>query len=110
MFEYTGKSIEIQYENGNHYKVDYISDNKLRWRSLVERTDGLPLSGDETYYLNQQADNIFTVSWIEETGATVTQNLDFNKMEAYAFVSWNDPSARGGRALLSQHGVITLSK
>ncbi len=64
------------------------------------------MTGEETYYLNQQSDNLFTLRWIEETGFSVTQNLDFDKMEVYAFMSWNDEAARGGRAILDHRGTI----
>lgn len=66
------------------------------------------MTGEETYYLNQQTDDIFTLSWIEDTGISVTHNLDFKKMEVYAFMSWNEPSARGGRAILDHRGTIAF--
>lgn len=106
MFKYTGKTVELKYETGYHFKVEYLTENKLRWTSLKERTDGAPMTGEETYYLNRQADEIFTLNWIEDTGLSVSQNLDFNKMEVYAFMSWNDLSARGGRAILEHRGAI----
>lgn len=106
MFNYVGKSIEVKYETGYHFRIDYLSNTKMKWTSLVERTDGRPMVGEETYYLNEQADNIFTVTWIEETGVTVAQNLDFNKMIVYAFMTWPDETGRGNRAFLAHHGTI----
>lgn len=106
MFKYVGKSVELKYETGFYFRVDYLTENTLRWTSLKERTDGAPMTGEETYYLNQQGDNIFTLSWIEDTGFSVSQNLDFDKMEVYAFMSWNDENARGGRAILDHRGII----
>lgn len=106
MFEHTGRTVELKYDTGYHFRVEYLAENKLRWTSLKERTDGVPMVGEETYCFNRQTDKIFTLSWIEETGFSVSQNLDFNKMEVYAFMSWNDPSARGGRAILDHRGTI----
>lgn len=108
MFKYIGKTVELKYETGYHFKIEYLTENRLRWTSLKERTDGAPMTGEETYYFNQQAQNIFTLSWIEDTGFSVSQNLDFNKMVVYAFMSWNDPSARGGRAILDHRGTIAF--
>ena len=74
---------------------------------------GVPLqrlirTGEETYYLNRQTDDMFTLSWIEDSGFSVSSNLDFNRMVVYAFMSWNDHSARGGRAILDHRGTIAF--
>ncbi len=106
MFKFIGKSVELKYETGYHFRMDYLTENQLRWTSLIENTDGTPVTGEETYYLNQQASNIYTLSWIEDSGFSVTQNLNFDKMEVYAFMSWNDENARGGRATLDHRGTI----
>lgn len=106
MFKYVDKSVELKYETGFHFRVDYLSNNRLRWTSLKERTDGAPMTGEETFYWNQQTDNIFTLSWIEDNGFSVSQNLDFDKMVVYAFMSWNDEKERGGRAILDHCGTI----
>lgn len=110
MFKYVGKTVELKYETGYHFKVEYLTESRLRWTSLNERDDGAPVTGEETYCLNQQTDDIFTISWIEETGFSVSQNLDFKSMKVYAFMSWNDPSARGGRAILDHRGTIAFMK
>ncbi len=106
MFKVIGKSLEVKYETGYHFKVDYLTENKLRWTSLAQRSDGAPMTGEETCYLHQQTNDIATVSWIEDTGITVSQNLDLAKMEVYAFMTWSDKTARGGRAALAHKGWV----
>ena len=106
MFKYVGKSVELKYETGFHFRMDYLSDNELRWTSLNEPTDDSPTTGEEIFYINQQAENIYTISWIEDSGFSVTQNLDFNKMEVYAFMSWNDSNKKNGRDILDHRGTI----
>lgn len=103
MFKYIGKKVELKYETGFHFRMEYIDENTLSWTSLKEGEDA---SGIEKYYLHEQGNDIYTLSWIEDTGFSVTQNLDFNKMEVYAFMSWNDESKRGGRDILDHNGTI----
>lgn len=105
MFKYIGKTVELKYETGFHFKVEYLSENQLRWTSLKEDEDG-PTSGEEKYYLNEQGEDLYTISWIEDTGFSVTQNLDFNSMKVYAFMSWSDENERGGRGILDHRGTI----
>lgn len=106
MFKYAEKTVELKYETGYHFRIKYLGEDKLRWTSLVNRVDGAPMSSEETFYLHQQAPEIFTLSWIEQTGFSVTQNLDFEKMEVYAFMSWPDPKERGQRGVLAHRGTI----
>ncbi|MDR2929728.1 MAG: hypothetical protein LBV06_02295 [Propionibacteriaceae bacterium] len=108
MFAYTGRSIEVKYDTGYHFRIDYLPNHQMRWTSLKKRTDGAPMTGVETYHLHQQGEHIFTLNWIEDSGLSVSQNLDFTKLEVYAFMSWNDSTARGGRAILEHQGKITL--
>ncbi|MDR2974253.1 MAG: hypothetical protein LBV00_06010 [Propionibacteriaceae bacterium] len=108
MFPHTGRSIEILYNTGYHFRVDYLPDQQLRWTSLADRADGGPLTGTETYHLHQQSPTIFTLNWIEDSGLTVSQNLDFAAKQAYTFMTWADPTARGGRAFLEHVGRITM--
>ncbi len=108
MFKYVGRAIEVEYTTGYHFKIDYLSDDRLQWISLNDRTDGLPMIGEETYYLHTLAKNIFAINWIEATGTVVSQTLDLDKGEVYAFMTWDDPSARGGRAMLAHSGTVKL--
>jgi len=107
-FPYTGKSIEVLYETGYHFRIDYLENNQLRWTSLAERSDGGPMTGVETYYLYQIEDNIYAIDWIEASGLSVSQILNFKNNEVYAFMAWNDTSKPGGRDILAHKGKITL--
>lgn len=108
MFKYVDKILEWKSDYGYHFKVEFLAENKLRRTSLKERTDWSPLSDEETYYINQQAENIFTISWVEASGLAVSENLDFDKMTVYAFIPVNEPSARGGRFALKQRGSFSF--
>lgn len=106
MFEYTGKTIEVIYETGFHYKIEYLQDNKLRWTNLGKGAPGAPESAEETYYLYDQGNNQYMMNWVEEGGLVVSQVINFNKMTAFAFLSWDDSSYRGNRATLPQKGTL----
>ena len=108
MFKYVGKAIEVKYETGYHFKIEYLSEDRLRWTSLEERTDGAPMTGEETFYLNQQSEDIFTFNWIEDTGLSVSQNVDFKAMTVYAFMSWNDATQKSGRGILAHKGIANF--
>jgi phenolic acid decarboxylase len=108
MFKYVGAKIDVNYETGYHFEVEFLSDSKLRWTSLKERDDGAPMVGEETFYPYELDDGIYAINWIEDTGIVVAQNLNFKKMEVHAFMTWNDKSARGGRAMLDHKGSIKV--
>lgn len=108
MFKYVGKALEVKYITGYHFRIEYLTENTLRWTSLNERTDGAPMTGEETFYLHQQRDEIFTISWVEDSGIVVSQNLDLERGKVYAFMTWNEPSARGGRDVLAHEGTVKL--
>jgi len=108
VFKHVGQSIELLYNTGYHFRVDYLSDNKLKWTSLAKRTDGAPDTGEETFYYHELGDDLYIISWIEESGFTVSQTLDFKNGTVYAFMSWADPKARGGRAFLAHEGTFKI--
>ncbi len=108
MFKYVGSAVEVEYSTGYHFKIEYLSENTMRWTSLSQRTDGLPMVGEETYYLHALAEEIYAISWIEDSGVVVSQTLDLDKGEVYAFMTWDDPQGRGGKAMLAHSGTAKL--
>lgn len=34
MFKHVGKTVELKYETGYHFKIEYLTENRLRWTSL----------------------------------------------------------------------------
>ncbi|HBT94696.1 MAG TPA: hypothetical protein DEB24_00595 [Coriobacteriia bacterium] len=108
MFKYVGRALEVEYTTGYHFKIEYLTENTMRWTSLKERTDGLPMVGEETFYLHALGEEIFAINWVEDTGTVVSQTLDLAKGDVYAFMTWNDPEARGGRAVLAHNGTAKL--
>lgn len=105
MFAQVGHAIEVLYSTGYHYLIEYLDDKHLRWTSLQESNQE---SGIDIYYVNVQANNIYTISWIEKSGFSVSQNLNLITLEVYAFMSWNDSSAYGGRAILDHKGTFRI--
>ena len=81
-----GKQLEVKYETGAHYRMTYLSEN---WAYEV-------------------AEGIYHIDWIEQDGMTAAQTVDFNKLQATAFLTWGDESERGGRGKILMHGTITV--
>lgn len=107
MFKYVGRSVEVKYENGYHFKMDYLSEDTLRWTSLVKR-ENMPMTGTQRYYLNEQGNEIVTISWVEADGFSVSQNVDYANGTVYSFMTWNDENAYGGRAVMADRGTVKL--
>jgi hypothetical protein len=104
MFEYINKSIEINYDNGNNYRVDYLSDKKLKWTNLDNRKD----TETDPYFINEQALGIFTIIWVEKSGLQVCQNLDFNTNQVYALLTWDNKKEFGNREIFIQEGTFDI--
>lgn len=106
MFEYVNKSIEINYDNGNHYRIDYLSDKELKWTNLDK-----PKETETNHYcINEQAMGIFTIIWIEKSGLQVCQNLDFNDNQVYALLTWDNKKEFGHREIFIQEGTFEVLK
>lgn len=110
MFKFINHSVVADYETGYLFQIDYLSENKLRWTSLKERTDGAPISGEETFYSKEIAHNVYFINWIEEGGLVVSQVADFTAMTVVAFMTWNDSNGRGNRSSLLHSGTLTFKK
>lgn len=106
MFKYTNKTIDVKYEAGLHYTIEYLPDNKLKWTTLGKSLDGAPEAAEETFYFVEIAPNVFNLNWIEESGISVSQTINFETKVVYAFLAWDDVTARGKRAFAEQHGKI----
>lgn len=108
MFKYDNKSVIADYETGYLFQIDYLGNNKLRWTSLKERTDGAPMSAEETFAYREISDDVFFINWIEEGGLVVSQIADFKNMKVTAFMTWDDETARGHRGELLHIGTLTF--
>ncbi|MDC1162317.1 phenolic acid decarboxylase [Tenacibaculum sp.] len=71
---------------GGKYEVSLLNDGKLHWKGLEggeKGKDGI----EKAYKTMKVADNIFTVSWLETVGYTVTVTVNLNKKKTYGIVS-----------------------
>ena len=103
-----GKQLEVKYETGANYRMTYLSENELKWEALSEVAEGEATTGTEPYWAYEVAEGIYHIDWIEQDGMTAAQTVDFNKLQATAFLTWGDESERGGRGKILMHGTITV--
>lgn len=107
MIKYIGKSIELNYENGNSFIIDFINKDKLKWR-MLDKENTKNIIGLEYFNWNEVSDDIFLLSWIEESGQTISQVLNFKENYVYVFLTWADSTARGRRAYSTNRGTIKI--
>lgn len=101
-----GRSAIIKFDSvGATAEVSYSTDAMLDWK-LTDQ-EGAVTNGTETMSYYKIADGIHFISWIEETGFTVSQIVDANKGTVKAFWSFADEaSPRGGRTSLFLDGSV----
>lgn len=106
--DYKGKRIDVNYETGYHFTIEYLSENELQWTALAKRAEGAPEVEKEPYSSYEIADHVFMINWIEESGLVVSQIADFNHGKVWAFMTWPDEKARGNRAQLLHKGTLSV--
>lgn len=106
MNKYINKTIEVKYETGYHFKISYVTENRLHWVSQKVRVDGGEMEGEEFYYFNDEGNDLYMISWVEKSGLVVSQILNFKRMTVYAFMTWEDNNERGKRGVLAHKGNI----
>lgn len=102
------KKLDVIYETGYHFHMKYEEEGKLRWEAIGEIEEGELREEVEFYDAYEIQKNLYFVSWIEESGFTVSQILDFDNRKVYAYMSWAEDSARGNRGKLLHKGVFTI--
>ncbi|NEW62149.1 hypothetical protein GMA11_07055 [Granulicatella sp. zg-ZJ] len=103
-----GKKLDVQYETGFHFIMEYLEEGKLKWTSVGEVEDGGPSEEVDPYEAIELESGKYFINWIEESGMTISQLLDLNNNEVIAFLTWEDNSVRGGRDTLLQKGYVTI--
>ncbi len=106
--KYKGKKIDVNYETGYHFVIDYLSENELQWTALAKEAEGAPSQEKEPYSSYEIGEDLYNVNWIEESGLVVSQIADFKNGRVYAFMTWPDENARGKRAELLHKGTLTV--
>jgi phenolic acid decarboxylase len=108
MFKYEKKKIDVKYDSGLHYTIEYLGNDQLIWTDLGDGIKGASKSGTENFYYWEVGDGIYNFNWIEETGISVSQTINFNDLKAYSFIAWNDDNAKGKRAFSQEQGSISF--
>ncbi|WP_081417521.1 MoaF-related domain-containing protein [Paenibacillus sp. Soil522] len=99
---FIGKSYRIIFEDGYVFNATYIDESHLHWEEIEGPFKGL--AGDEKMTYRQLAPGLFFVNWLEETGVSVSQVLDLNKMIVHAFMTYEK---NGKRQELFHSGTLT---
>lgn len=97
-----GKSYRIIFEDGYVFNVTYIDESHLHWEGIEGPSKGL--AGDEKMTYRQLAPGLFFVNWLEESGVSVSQILDLNKMIVHSFTTYEK---NGKRQELFRSGTLT---
>lgn len=103
-----GRRVDVDYETGYHFVIEYLSETELRWHALSKTAEGAPDHEGEPYPSYSLGDDAYMVNWIEESGLVVSRVADFRNGRVTAFKTWPDKDARGGRAELLHKGTLTL--
>lgn len=104
-----GKKIDLRYEEtGYHFLMTYLSEKELKWEAQFEVAEGEETEAIESYIASAVSDDVYTIHWVESTGLTVSQTLDFRTQTVYAFLTWEDENSRGNRGTLLQKGHFQL--
>lgn len=103
-----GKKIDVNYETGYHFVIEFLNDNELQWHALAKTAEGAPAVENEPYSSYELMPGVYMVNWIEESGLVVSQVDDFNQGKVWAFMTWPDEKARGTRAELLHKGALTV--
>ncbi|MEE8808419.1 MAG: MoaF N-terminal domain-containing protein [Lactimicrobium sp.] len=105
---YKGKKVDVDYETGYHFIIEYLSENELEWTALGKLAKGAPSKEKEPYVSYDLGDGKFMVNWIEESGLVLSQIADFANGKVYAFMTWPDDAARGHRGQLLHKGTLRV--
>ncbi len=71
---------------GGKYEVILHNDGKIHWKGL-EGVEKDQEAMDKEYKVIKAGENIYTLSWLESIGWTVTVTLNIEENKAYGFVS-----------------------
>ena len=105
-----GKKVDVNYETGYHFVIEYLSDNELEWEALADAAEGAPKKEKEPFSYYEIREGLYNINWIEESGLVVSQIADFTEGKVYAFMTWPDEKARGNRAELLHKGTLKVSE
>jgi len=90
--KFVGKKILLHYDNGLEIIGDYTSPTEISWEARSGPAKGM--KGKETIRAVEVASDIFFISWLEASGTSVSQILDFNNSTMVAFTTYDSDKGR----------------
>ena len=103
---FVGKRIQISYDSGLKVNADYLSQTEMKWEALSGPSAGQ--TGVEKIHAMEIAPEVSFVSWLEESGTTVSNVLDFNNLRVSAFITFPTGETTTSRAAMADQGSFTL--
>ena len=100
---FVGRRLHFAYDSGIEIDAHYVSDSELRWKAAAGPAAGQ--SGTEEIMAAEVAPEIFFISWIEESGMTLSQVLDLKEMRVMSYITMDMNGPR--RTGMLQTGTIT---
>lgn len=90
-------------------EVEYLDETHMHWKIKDDKNQ--TVEGDEKINYAQISEHQYFVSWIEETGFTVSQIIDTKTGEVKAFWSFADvKNGRGGRSSMFVTGKFEFGE
>lgn len=90
--KFVGKKILLHYENGPEVIGDYTSSTEVNWEALSGPAKGM--KGSERIQAVEVASDIYFINWLESSGTSVSQILDFNTSTMVAFTTYDSDKGR----------------
>lgn len=103
-----GRKMDVNYETGYHFQIEFLDANTIRWYALSKTAEGAPSVEEEPVSVMEIAEGVYFQSWIEASGIVVSQIDDFNQGKVFAFMTWPDEKGRGGREKLLHKGILSI--
>lgn len=98
---FAGQAYTVKVDNGRVFEHTFAVDGRsLHWQSEAGSAETVSLHVGDLF------PGVYFVSWIEATGATVSEILDLNRNTAQIFWTYADGSDWAGRAGELHTGVL----
>jgi phenolic acid decarboxylase len=89
-----GRAFIYTYKSGLKVEGEFLGSSRLRWRAITGPAAGK--TGEEAASIAELRPGLWFVSWVETSGATVSQTLDLETMTVNNFVTFDTPGGRRG--------------
>lgn len=104
MSVFTNRTAEVLFETGFHFKLEYLSENEMKYTSLMADNQGKSEVVD--IFTQDHENGVYSISWVEETGTSVIHIINLNKGTVYGFMNFPDEAGYGGRTAMDHQGTF----